>query len=50
MEFSFTNNADIAELIHRGGIFMDVEGTTPEEIYKRFGAFVIITIVHKTVL
>ncbi len=34
MEFSFTNNADIAELIHRGGIFMDVEGTTPEEIYK----------------
>ena len=26
MEFSFTSNADIAELIHRGGIFFDVEG------------------------
>ena len=33
MEFSFTSNADIAELIHRGGIFFDVEGSTPEEIY-----------------
>lgn len=27
------NKVDIAELIHRGGVFKDVEGTTPEEIY-----------------
>ena len=26
---------DIAELIHRGGIFKDVEGNTPEVIYEK---------------
>lgn len=25
---------EIAELIHRGGVFYDVEGNTPEDVYK----------------
>lgn len=28
-------NFDIATLIHRGGIYKDVEGSTPEEIYEK---------------
>ena len=27
------NEVDIAKLIHRGGIYIDVEGSTPKEIY-----------------
>lgn len=27
--------ADIAKLIHKGGVFFDVEGKTPEIIYKK---------------
>lgn len=34
MEFTFGSNANIADLIHKGGIYRDVEGTTPEEIYQ----------------
>lgn len=29
------SKADVAELIHRGGIFRDIEGTTPQEIYEK---------------
>lgn len=35
MDFLVSSNAYIADLIHKGGIFMDVEGTTPEEIYDK---------------
>ena len=28
-------NCDIARLIHNGGIYKDVEGKTPEEIYEK---------------
>ena len=28
-------NADIAELIKRGGVYRNVEGSTPEEVYKK---------------
>ncbi len=31
MESSF----DISNLIHKGGVFKDVEGSTPEEIYEK---------------
>lgn len=31
---------DIAELIHRGGIFNDVEGDTPQEIYEKFSKMI----------
>lgn len=34
MEFNFSNNANIADLIHKGGIYKDVEGSTPEEVYN----------------
>lgn len=27
---------DIADLIHRGGVFFDVEGNTPQEVFKNF--------------
>ena len=27
---------DIADLIHRGGVFFDVEGNTPQEVYANF--------------
>ncbi|MCR4578834.1 MAG: PTS sugar transporter subunit IIA [Treponema sp.] len=29
------NEIDIAKLIHRGGVFKDVEGKTPQEIYEK---------------
>lgn len=29
---------NLAELIHRGGVFADVEGSSPEEIYKNVTA------------
>lgn len=29
------NEVDIAELIHRGGIYNDIEGDTPAEIYEK---------------
>ena len=35
MEFQLSSNAYIADLIHQGGIFVDVEGNTPEEIYDK---------------
>ncbi|MCQ2590939.1 MAG: PTS sugar transporter subunit IIA [Treponema sp.] len=36
----FETTVDIAELIHRGGIFFDVEGETPQEIYKNFSTMI----------
>ncbi|MCQ2575561.1 MAG: PTS sugar transporter subunit IIA [Treponema sp.] len=36
MEENTELQADIVELIHRGGVFQDVEGSTPEEIYSNF--------------
>jgi nitrogen PTS system EIIA component len=32
------SEVDITELIHRGGVFTDVEGSTPKEIYKNISA------------
>ena len=34
METSLNGGTDLPVLIHRGGVFFDVEGTTPQEIYK----------------
>lgn len=34
------NEVDITELIHRGGIFYDVEGDTPQEIYANFSKMI----------
>ena len=34
METSLNGGADLPVLIHRGGVFFDVEGTSPQEIYK----------------
>ena len=34
MEASLNDGADLPLLIHRGGILFDIEGNTPEEIYK----------------
>jgi len=34
METSMNGGADLPVLIHRGGVFFDVEGTSPQEIYK----------------
>ena len=34
METTLNDGADLPLLIHRGGILFDIEGNTPEEIYK----------------
>jgi nitrogen PTS system EIIA component len=28
-------DVDIADLIHKGGVYQDIEGNTPEEVYKK---------------
>jgi len=33
---------DISPLIHRGGVFMDVEGSTPEEIYEKISKMLVL--------
>ena len=34
MELSLNDGVDLPLLIHRGGVFFDIEGSTPEEVYK----------------
>ena len=34
METSLKGGADLPVLIHRGGVFFDIEGATPQEVYK----------------
>ena len=34
METSLNGGADLPVLIHRGGVFFDIEGSTPQEVYK----------------
>ena len=34
------NETTLAELIHRGGIFKNVEGSSPEEIYDNFSKMI----------
>lgn len=34
------DNVDIANLIHRGGIYTDVEGSTPQEIYEKISKLI----------
>lgn len=34
------NEVSLAELIHHGGIFYDVEGDTPQEIYENFSKMI----------
>ena len=40
METSLNGGADLPVLIHRGGIFFDVEGNTPEEIYSKISSMI----------
>jgi PTS system nitrogen regulatory IIA component len=34
METSLNGGVDLPVLIHRGGVFFDIEGATPQEVYK----------------
>ena len=34
METSLNGGVDLPVLIHRGGVFFDIEGNTPQDIYK----------------
>ena len=34
MELDLNDGVDLPGLIHRGGVFFDIEGNTPEEVYK----------------
>lgn len=34
------NEVDVAKLIHKGGIYRDVEGETPQEIYKKISKMI----------
>ena len=34
------NEVDIAKLIHKGGIFRNVEGNTSQEIYKKISKMI----------
>lgn len=34
------NEVDIAELIHKGGIFTDIDGDTPNEIYEKLSKMI----------
>ena len=34
METSLNGGVDLPVLIHRGGVFFDIEGVTPQEVYK----------------
>ncbi len=40
MDLDLNENVDLAALIHRGGVFFDVEGNTPEEIYKKISEMI----------
>ena len=40
MDLELNENVDLAALIHRGGVFFDVEGSTPEEIYKKISSMI----------
>ena len=35
MEFDLNGGVDLAALIHRGGVYFDIEGDTPEVIYEK---------------
>ena len=34
------NEVDVAKLIHKGGSYRDVEGETPQEIYKKMSKMI----------
>ena len=40
MDLDLTGGADLAALIHRGGVFFDVEGNNPEEIYEKISKII----------
>jgi PTS system nitrogen regulatory IIA component len=40
MDLDLNENVDLAALIHRGGVFFDVEGNTPKEIYKKISEMI----------
>ena len=40
MDLELNENVDLAALIHRGRVFFDVEGSTPEEIYKKISSMI----------
>ena len=40
MDLELDDGVDLPAFIHRGGVFFDVEGTTPEEIYKKISEMI----------
>lgn len=40
MDLDLNQSVDLAALIHRGGVFFDVEGSTPQEIYKTISSMI----------
>ncbi len=40
MDSELNGGVDLAVLIHRGGIFFDVEGNSPEEIYSKISSMI----------
>ena len=40
MDLDLNQNVDLAALIHRGGVFFDIEGSTPQEIYKTISGMI----------
>ena len=40
MELDLNGGVDLATLIHRGGVYFDIEGSTPEEIYGKISQLI----------
>ena len=40
MDLELDDGVDLPAFIHRGGVFFDVEGTTPEEIYQKISGMI----------
>ena len=40
MDLELDDGVDLPAFIHRGGVFFEVEGTTPEEIYKKISEMI----------
>ena len=40
MELELDDKVDLSKLIHQGGVFFEVEGNTPEEIYKNISTMI----------
>ncbi len=40
MDLELNDKVDLANLIHNGGVLFDIEGSTPEEIYKKISEII----------